>query len=846
MPHLSCAMPKPIDPLPPIIAIPPPILRNASPCSFLGSAQLITMPLLLGLLLISLLRVPCSVATDTVSPGNGLVGGDSVLVSNNSKFALGFFKMDSKSPNTYLGIWFNKVPKSKFTPLWSANGESPVVDLASPELAISGDGNLAILDQITKTVIWSTRANTTVANGTVAVLLNNGNFVLRSSTNSSSVFWQSFDYPTDTLFAGAKIGWNKVTGLNRRLVSRKNSIDQAPGLYSLELETNGVGHLLWNSSVEYWSSGDWNGKYFGLAPEMIGAVMPNFNFVKNEEEAYFTYTLRDDTAIVHTAIDAFGQGLVGIWLNSSQDWLINYRQPVVRCDVYATCGPFTVCTDSAAPAICSCMKGFSVGSPKDWELGDRRHGCTRNAPLDCTSATNRTGFTDKFYTVQSVRLPQDGNKMQAVTSRDHCSQVCLGDCSCTAYSYGKGGCSVWHGKLYNVKQQYGASSDDGNGETLYIRLAAKELTSVATKSGAANGVAIGVAVGSSIAALSIMIVIGMLIWRRKGKRFTRTIENAQGGIGIVAFRYVDLQQATKNFSEKLGGGSFGSVFKGYLSDSATLAVKRLDGAHQGEKQFRAEVSSVGIIQHINLVRLVGFCCEGDHRLLVYEYMPNHSLDVHLFKRRDAVLDWNLRYHIAIGVARGLAYLHTGCRDCIIHCDIKPENILLDASFVPKIADFGMAKVLGREFSHAMTTMRGTIGYLAPEWISGTAVTSKVDVYSYGMVLFEIISGRKNSRPEYFSDGDYSSFFPMQAARKLLSGDIGSLVDADLRGDVNLEEVERVCKVACWCIQENEFTRPTMAEVVQVLEGLSELDMPPLPRLLNAVTGGSPVTNLTDV
>ncbi|KAJ1290900.1 hypothetical protein BS78_02G278200 [Paspalum vaginatum] len=801
------------------------------------------MPLLrilLGLLLISVHAAPCLAATDTVSPGNGLAGSASRLVSNNSKFALGFFKMDSKSPNTYLGIWFNKVPKSKSAPLWSANGESPVVDPVSPELAISGDGNLVILEQATRSVIWSTRANIT-ANSTIAVLLNNGNLVLQSSRNSSDIFWQSFDYPTDTLFAGAKIGWNKVTGLNRRLVSRKNVIDQAPGLYSLELALNGVGHLLWNSTVEYWSTGGWNGNSnsFGFAPEMIGNMMPNYKFVNNEEEVYFTYTMRDDNVIVHAGLDAFGRGFVRIWLDTVQDWLMTYRHPVLQCDVYAICGPFTICNDTVNLA-CSCMKGFSVRSPKDWELGDRRDGCIRNTPLDCASDPNKTGFTDKFYPMQSIRLPQDGNKVPAATSGDDCLQVCLGDCSCTAYSYGKGGCSVWHGKLYNSKQESEASSD-GNGEILYTCLAAKELTSVATKkSGAAIGVAIGVAVSTTTAAV-IIIILGLMFWRRKGKWFTRTIENAQGGMGIIAFRYVDLEQATKNFSEKLGGGSFGSVFKGYLGDSVTLAVKRLDGAHQGEKQFRAEVSSVGIIQHINLVRLIGFCCEGDKRLLVYEYMPNHSLDVHLFKANDIVLDWNRRYQIVIGVARGLAYLHSGCRDCIIHCDIKPENILLDASFVPKIADFGMAKVLGREFSHAMTTMRGTIGYLAPEWISGTAVTSKVDVYSYGMVLFEIISGRKNSSSQCFRDGDYSSFFPMQVARKLRSGDIGSLVDADLQGDVNLEEVERVCKVACWCIQENEFDRPTMTEVVQFLEGLSELNMPPLPRLLNAVTGGSPTS-----
>lgn len=449
----------------------------------------------------------------------------------------------------------------------------------------------------------------------------------------------------------------------------------------------------------------------------------------------------------------------------------------------------------------------------------------RNTPLSCGAGKDRTGLTDKFYPVQSIRLPHNAENLQAPTSREECSQVCLSNCSCTAYSYGNGGCSIWHDELYNVKQLSDASPNGDEG-VLYIRLAAKELQNSQRKM---SGKIIGVAIGASIGVLFLMILL-LIVWKSKGKWFACTQEKPEDGIGITAFRYTDLQRATKNFSNKLGGGSFGSVFMGYLNDS-TIAEKMLDGARQGEKQFRAEVNSIGIIQHINLVKLIGFCCEGDNRLLVYEYMPNCSLDVCLFEANDIVLDWTTRYQIAIGVARGLAYLHDSCRDCIIHCDIKPENILLDVSYMPKIADFGMAKMLGREFSRAMTTMRGTIGYIAPEWISGTVVTSKVDVYSYGMVLFEIISGRRNRSHEHFMGGDYSFYFPMQVARKLLKGEIGCLVDANLEGDVNLMEVERACKIACWCIQDHEFDRPTMAEVVQSLEGLLELNMPPLPRLL---------------
>jgi serine/threonine protein kinase len=308
----------------------------------------------------------------------------------------------------------------------------------------------------------------------------------------------------------------------------------------------------------------------------------------------------------------------------------------------------------------------------------------------------------------------------------------------------------------------------------------------------------------------------------------------------VAFRYKDLQHATKNFSEKLGEGSFGSVFKGLLTDSTAIAVKRLDGVHQGEKEFRAEVSSIGIIQHINLVKLIGFCCHGTTRLLVYEYMPNLSLDAHLFRSNTEVLSWSVRYQIALGIARGLAYLHESCRDQIIHCDIKPQNILLDTSFVPKVADFGMVKFLGRGFSRVLTTFRGTIGYLAPEWISGVPITPKVDVYSYGMMLLEIVSGQSNSTcKEYSSTSDQSAYFPVQVASKLLEGDIVNLLDGKLLGEVNLDEAERICKVACWCIQDSESNRPTMGEVVKILEGLLELEVPPIPRLLQAIAGNSP-------
>lgn len=302
---------------------------------------------------------------------------------------------------------------------------------------------------------------------------------------------------------------------------------------------------------------------------------------------------------------------------------------------------------------------------------------------------------------------------------------------------------------------------------------------------------------------------------------------------LVAFRYGDLKCFTKNFSHELGRGGFGPVYKGVLPDSTVFAVKKLQDLSQGEKQFRNEVSTIGTIQHINLICLYGFCVEGINRCLVYEFMSNGSLDTHLFHGRKTDLDWEKRYKILLGTACGLAYLHEKCRDCIVHCDIKPENILLDSSFVPKVADFGLAKLIGRDLSRVLTTMRGTRGYLAPEWISGVAITAKADVYSYGMMLFEIISGKRNT--DHWED-DKPGFFPAFAVKKLITGEIVGLLDSRLEGVATIEEVTRACKVACWCIQDEEIYRPTMGQVVQMLLGIIEISMPPVPKSLQIYMG----------
>jgi len=793
-----------------------------------------TMPYLhISIALLLSLNIPTTSATrDSISAGQALTIGDK-LVSKNGRYALGFFEADS---NWYLGIWFNSVPK--FTQAWVANRDDPIKNPTSLQLIISHDANLVITNSSTHSIIWSTQTKIT-RNNTTALLLNSGNFILRNASNSSDILWQSFDHPTDTFFPGAKLGWDKITGQNRRLVSRKNSISPATGFYCEELDPSGVNQFLLtplDSFQPYWASGAWNGKYFSSIPEM-SENNANNSFVDNAKEKYYmSGTAGEETAVTHHYLDVSGQYKTFIWLEGSQDWVPIYAQPKAQCDVYAACGPFTICNDEAL-AHCTCMQGFNIRSPEDWILDDRTGGCLRNTPIDCITNGSASSSTDKFYSMTCVSLSQTAQKIETAKSASDCAQACLDNCSCSAYSFNSSRCSIWHNDLLNLrKRQCSSEAPNSNGETIYLRLASKDMQSLEKHR---SWLLIAVATGTIVAALGLFAFILLLvIWRNKIKNSSHIPNSAQYSNGIVAFRYIDLQRATKNFSEKLGGGGFGSVFKGFLDGSTAIAVKRLDCAYQGEKQFRAEVSTIGIIQQINLVKLIGFCCEDAKRLLVYEHMPNGSLDNHLFQSHTTVLRWSTRYQIALGVARGLAYLHENCRDCIIHCDIKPENILLSESFVPKIADFGMAKLFGRDFSRVITTIRGTIGYLAPEWISGVAITPKVDVYAYGMVLLEIVSGKRNSCILCSCGTNHDVYYPVHVAREILDGDVRSLLDTRLCGDANLKEVEIACKIACWCIQDDEFDRPTMSEVVQILEGLLEINIPPMPRLLQTVAGSS--------
>ncbi|KAG2302969.1 hypothetical protein Bca4012_061325 [Brassica carinata] len=758
------------------------------------------------------LCIHVSSAADTIS-SKFTLSGDQTLLSSNGTFKMGFFQPGTSS-NFYIGMWYQEL--SIQTVVWVANRDKPVSDKNTSVLRIS-DGNLVLLDG--NNSVWSTGLNSSSAHD--AVLQDDGNLVLRD--DSGSVLWQSFDHPGDTWLPGVKIRYDKRTKKSQRLTSWTSTEDPSPGLFSLELDESTAYKILWNGSTEYWSSGPWNNqsKIFDSVPEMRLNYIYNFSFFSNETESYFTYSLYNHANVSRFAMDVSGQIKQFTWLNNNNQWNLFWSQPRQQCQVYAYCGSFGICNDKSQP-FCQCPHGFRPVSQKDWDLKDYSAGCVRNTELQCSR-----GEINKFLTITNVKLPDNSVPLGSTS----CGSACLGNCSCMAYAHDESSnqCLMWTKDVLNLQQ---LDEDNSEGNKFYLRLSASDMPSDSS-SGKSNKVMIIGAVLGSLGVMALVILAVILILRNLRRKRMRG-EKSDGT--LAAFSYRELQNATKNFSEKLGGGGFGSVFKGVLQDSSVVAVKRLEGISQGEKQFRTEVVTIGTIQHMNLVRLRGFCSEGNKKLLVYDYMPNGSLDSHLFVNQTeekSVLGWKLRYQIALGTARGLAYLHDECRDCIIHCDIKPENILLDSQFGPKVADFGLAKLVGRDFSRVLTTMRGTRGYLAPEWISGVAITAKADVYSYGMMLFEIVSGRRNTEQ---SENGKVSFFPSVAATVLTKDeDIRSLLDPRLEGEsVDTEELTKACKVACWCIQDEESHRPAMSQVVQILEGVLEVNTPPFPRSIQAL------------
>ena len=339
-------------------------------------------------------------------------------------------------------------------------------------------------------------------------------------------------------------------------------------------------------------------------------------------------------------------------------------------------------------------------------------------------------------------------------------------------------------------------------------------------------------VSGSVAGVVMFLVLLSLFLCYLWKRETRQRQqNLKSLIPLKHYSYAQVKRITKSFAEVVGRGGFGIVYRGTLPDGRMVAVKVLKDSKGNGEDFTNEVASMSQTSHHNIVSLLGFCSERSKRAIIYEFLGNGSLDKFI---AGNTLDWTALYQIALGVARGLEYLHHGCKTRIVHFDIKPQNVLLDENFCPKVSDFGLAKLCEKkESALSLLDTRGTVGYIAPEMISRVygSVSHKSDVYSYGMLVLEMIGARNKEKAHQDSASNTSSiYFPEWIYRDIELGKSRRLIEDEISNEEH-ELAKKMALVGLWCIQSSPLDRPPMNRVVEMMEGsLDALEVPPRPVL----------------
>ncbi|MQL69189.1 hypothetical protein Taro_001521 [Colocasia esculenta] len=729
-----------------------------------------------------------SAAADTIAPGDLFGDGDS-LISANGRFRLGFFT-PSRSKFRYLGIWYNTI--SVQTIVWVANRELGVPDL-SGVLSISRSGNL-VLSGSNGTIYWSTDAATGLVKP-VARLLNTSNFVI-TGDSGGNYSWQSFNNLTDSLLPGMMLGWNRRAGRNNMLTAWRSADDPATGEFAMRLDTSGDSQIfLMRGARRVWRSGWWNGRGFSGIPDMFTYNFFVFttSFFSSQDWVYYTFDARDDSLLLRLVVHPTGVSEHLVWNYDNGAWIRLWMVPKDQCDLMNTCGPFGVCNANDS-SLCSCLRGFEPPSPQNWYRSDRRDGCVRRTPLDCPNGN------DGFVQVAGAKLPDTSAAVVNGTMElGDCRAACLRNCSCTAYASaevtgaGGSGCILWGGNLTDLR------GNTSGGPDLFVRVAAADL---------GLGENSHAVVGS-----------GTKTKKKTSHPYEKRTSGDDHDLPLIDFGII--AAATDGFSaeNKLGEGGFGPVYvrtkQGRLGEGQEVAVKRLaKNSVQGVDEFKNEVVLIAKLQHRNLVRLLGCCIQGEERMLVYEYMPNKSLDAFLFdKTNGSLLDWNTRYKIIKGIARGLLYLHQDSRLRIIHRDLKASNVLLDKEMNPKISDFGMARMFSGDQTEANTRrVVGTYGYMSPEYIMQGLFSVKSDVFSFGVVVLEMVSGKRN-RGIYLSDPNLNLLGYAWSLWK--AGKWMEMVDSSMGNCLHTAEVLKCINVGLLCVQERPEDRPTMASVVEM-------------------------------
>ncbi|KAK4435523.1 G-type lectin S-receptor-like serine/threonine-protein kinase [Sesamum alatum] len=760
---------------------------------------------------------------DTLKPGDRL-NVSSELLSANGNFSLGF-TFQGPLARAYLALSHTN---SKYGLVWIGNREQAAVRNHDPFLTIDVTGKLTIEHSVkgAKSIeLYAGQPSKKI--NVSATLMDTGNFVVR---DGEVILWQSFDHPTDTLLPGMKLGVNRRTGRKWILNSWFGPTDPAPGAFTLEWDPS-VGQLLFRRrGVLYWTSGklkDYHEERGDLRVKAFDNILPkpdpanlnyNFSVVTSDDEEYFTYSLINDPIFTpdNRKISAFRLDYEG--------YIFDMDRPSIAKAGY--CYGYDESHSNPGCELRQQPKCRNDGQKFDLTSGDFRHvnGTTASSVFDSNSSL----------------------------SMSDCREKCWNDCDCVGYTSGNdsSGCVYWRGKNLEFVR---SNPPDGLQPNTYVLD-----HSAPSRRGKKRHIEI-ISVAVSVTVLFILGAIVALFVMRKikkdhltGKRkedqlndlltldgYTETYELESGGANnhqnLRMFAYECIQSATNNFSSdyKLGQGGFGPVYKGKTLEGQDIAVKLLSRqSGQGLLEFKTELILISKLQHVNLVKLHGFCVHGDDKMIIYDYMPNKSLDFFLFRPSNREqLNWQQRFNIIEGIAQGLLYLHKYSRLRIIHRDLKPSNILLDKDMNPKISDFGLARIFKQNDSEANTNRRaGTYGYMAPEYAMQGTFSVKSDVYSFGVIVLEIVSGRKNN-----------SFHQIEGGLDLVEhawelwgkGCPLEIMDPTLRASCITDQVQRCIHVGLLCVESHAVDRPTIEDVISMLknETTSSLSMPKNPAFI---------------
>ncbi|KAJ3668918.1 hypothetical protein LUZ60_010868 [Juncus effusus] len=750
-----------------------------------------------------------------------------VLVSPKKTFTCGFNNVGS---NAYtFSIWFSKYTNNVSTIVWTANRNNPVNH--GSRLTFNKDVSIVLVD-IDGTVVWTVTRNST-NQAQKLKLLDNGNLVV--TDNEGNFIWQSFESPTDTLLLGQPIT------KNIKLVSSRAKGSLFSGYYKLSFDDDNVLQMLYDGpeiSSQYWPNPDYNIFQNGRTKynsSRCAVLDEQGQFISSDD---FAINASDWGVGITRRLTLDYDGYLRLYSLHGSNWVVTYQTYPGLCMVHGLCGRNGICMHNKRKTFCSCPPSYEMSVPSDWTKG-----CKSKFKLNCSDPKSI-----KFLEIHNTDFwGYDINATDSLTLGD-CKKLCRWDCNCQAIHYKENICYT-KSALFNGKTSMSVIGSAYIKVPRSIKIFPKPLAQpdkLVCNNSYVENVNRSYNVGTTnrvrwvyfyffaVVLGFIEILFGLLGWWFIFRRGETATLAEQGynlmGVQFRKFTYKELKKVTKNFKDEIGMGGSGKVYKGILEDEKVVAVKKLKDVVKGDEEFWAKVSIIGRIYHMNLVKLHGFCCEGLHRLLVSEYVENGSLDKHLFDEdsKRKVLGWKERFKISVGSAKGLAYLHEECLEWVIHCDVKPENILLGNDFEPKITDFGLAKLskrggIGSNIPH----IRGTRGYMAPKWASNLPITAKVDVYSFGIVLLELVRGKRVSG--WAAEGDQKEFYEemrvlvhkLNERHEIEESWISDFVDPRLGGELDKRQAQGMIEIALSCLKEDRNARPSMDCVVQMMMLLSE-------------------------